>query len=62
MSKKLSRSLGIFMLVIAFSFAAIALNYPEMSWPMPLEVVYTMYFAYIIAMIFFLMSPFKSKQ
>jgi hypothetical protein len=50
------------MLVIAFSFAAIALKYPEMSWPMPLEVVYTMYFAYIIAMIFFLTSPFKSKQ
>lgn len=61
MSKKSSRILGLIMLVIAIVFVVFAINHPEMSWSMPLEVVYAMYIAYLIVMIFFLISPFKKK-
>lgn len=61
MSKKVSRIIGLIMLVIAICFVYYALGHPEGNFPFSGEVTITIYVVYIIAMITFLIAPFKKK-
>ena len=62
MSKKISRIIGICMLIIAICFVLYALNNPQASFNMPLNLTYILYGIYIVATIIFLIAPFKEKD
>ena len=61
MSKKVSRIIGICMLLIAICFIMYALNNPQSSFNIPLNYTYTLYGIYVIVTIIFLIAPFKEK-
>lgn len=59
MNKKISRIIGMIMLVVAIIFLVFALNNPQASWPWNNTITYTLYIIYLVVMIFLLISPLK---
>ncbi len=62
MNKKLSRAIGLIMLSVAVIFVIYALNHPEAGFNIPLNLTYGLYTAYILAMVIFLIGPFRKKR
>lgn len=61
MNKKISRIIGIIMLIAAIIFVIFALNNPQMSFPFSIAVTYSIYAVYAVLMIIMLIAPFKNK-
>ncbi|MGM9979019.1 MAG: hypothetical protein ACI33J_09495 [Clostridium sp.] len=61
MNKKISRIIGMIMLVVAIIFLVFALNNPQASWSWNNTITYTLYIIYLVVMIFLLIAPFKKK-
>ena len=61
MSKKMSRVIACFMLVIGIAFVIVALNNPQLSWPWSNTISFIIYFTYFILTIFLFIAPFKKK-
>lgn len=59
MNKKISRIIGMIMLVVAIIFLVFALNNPQASWNWNNTITYTLYIIYLVVMIFLLISPLK---
>lgn len=64
MSKKISRIIGVCMLLVAIVFVAYALTHPEASPPFGLDgsIARPIYVVYLLAMIVFWVAPFKKKS
>ena len=62
MSKKVSRVIACFMLVIGIAFVIVALNNPQLSWPWSNTISYIIYFTYIILTVILFVAPFKKKD
>ena len=60
-AKKISRVIGMTMLVAAIILVIFALNHPERSFPWSNTITYTLYGTYLMAMIVLLIAPFKKK-
>ena len=61
MTKKTSRTIGIFMLVVAIAFLIFAFSHPEMSFPWSNTVTYVLYGVYCLVMLTMFIAPFKRK-
>lgn len=61
MTKKTSRIIALFMLIIAIVFIIFALNNPQGSFPWSNTVTCLIYGAYVVAMLVLLIAPFKKK-
>ncbi|MCI7443669.1 MAG: hypothetical protein MSA89_11420 [Clostridium sp.] len=59
MNKKISKIIGMIMLVVAIIFLVFALNNPQASWNWNNTITYTLYIIYLVVMIFLLISPLK---
>lgn len=59
MNKKISRIIGMIMLVVAIIFLVFALNNPQASCPWNNTITYILYIIYLVVMIFLLISPLK---
>ncbi|MCI6190807.1 MAG: hypothetical protein MR691_12875 [Clostridium sp.] len=59
MNKKISRIIGMIMLVVAIIFLVFALNNPQASWNWNNTITYTLYIIYLVVMIFLLIEPLK---
>lgn len=59
MNKKISKIIGMIMLVVAIIFLVFALNNPQASWNWNHTITYTLYIIYLVVMIFLLISPLK---
>lgn len=62
MTKKISRIIGLVMLMVAVVFIVFAMGHPEMSFPWSNAVTYALYIVYLVAMVIFFVAPFKKKQ
>jgi len=58
-NKKISRIIGMIMLVVAIIFLVFALNNPQASWNWNNTITYTLYIIYLVVMIFLLIAPLK---
>jgi len=61
MNKKISRIIGLVMVVIAIVFVVFALNHPEMSFPWSNTVTWVLYGLYTIVTAVLLIAPTKKK-
>lgn len=61
MNKKISRVIGLVMVVIAIVFVVFALNHPEMSFPWNNTITWVLYGLYAIATAVLLIAPEKKK-
>lgn len=61
MTKKISRIIGIVMLVLAIAFIIFAFNHPEMSFPWSNTITYLLYGVYVIVTVVLLIAPTKKK-
>ena len=61
MNKKISRIIGLVMVVIAIIFVVFALNHPEMSFPWDNTITWVLYGLYIIVTAILLVAPTKKK-
>ena len=59
MAKKISRIIGMIMLIVAIAFVVFALKHPETSFPWINTVTYAIYAVYIIFVTILLVAPFK---
>lgn len=59
MNKKISRIIGMIMLVVAIIFLVFVLNNPQASWSWNNTITYTLYIIYLVVMIFLLIAPLK---
>ena len=59
MNKKISKIIGMIMLVVAIIFLVFALNHPQASWNWNNTITYTLYIIYLVVMIFLLIEPLK---
>ena len=59
MNKKLSRIIGLVMVVIAIVFVVFALNHPEMSFPWSNTITWVLYGLYAIVTVVLLVAPTK---
>lgn len=62
MTKKISRIIGIVMLVAAIAFLIFAFGHPEMSFPWSNTITYLLYGAYLLVMVVMFIAPFKKKN
>ncbi|MFA9380996.1 MAG: hypothetical protein ACERKO_08045 [Acetanaerobacterium sp.] len=62
MNKRVSRTVGLILLAVAVIFVIFALNHPEMSFTIPINLTYVLYIIYVIVMAVFLIAPFKKKR
>ena len=62
MNKKISRIIGLVMVVIAIVFVVFALNHPEMSFPWNNTITWVLYGLYAIVTAVLLIAPTKKKQ
>ena len=63
MKKRISRILGLIMLIIAIAFIEFALNHPEMSFPWNNTITWLLYGLYILVTVMLLMRlRRRSKQ
>ena len=61
MKKKVSRIIGLLMVVIAIVFVVFALNHPEMSFPWSNTITWGLYGLYALVMMLLLIAPTKKK-
>ena len=61
MNKKISRIIGLAMVIIAIVFVVFALNHPEMSFPWSNTITWVLYGVYAIVTIVLLIAPTKKK-
>ena len=61
MTKKISRIIGVIMMLVAVVFIVFALGHPEMSFPWSNTITYILYIVYLVAMVIFFVAPFKKK-
>lgn len=61
MNKKISRIIGLVMVVIAIVFVVFALNHPEMSFPWNNTITWVLYGLYAIVTTVLLIAPTKKK-
>ena len=61
MKKRISRILGLIMLIIAIAFIVFALNHPEMSFPWNNTITWLLYCLYILVTVMLLIAP-KTKK
>lgn len=61
MNKKISRIVGLVMVIIAIVFVVFALNHPEMSFPWSNTVTWVLYGLYALVTAVFLIAPTKKK-
>ena len=61
MTKKYSSIFAAIMLVIAFGFIFIVLNYPQASFPWSNAITYILYGIYVVIMVVLFIAPFKKK-
>ena len=61
MNKKISRIIGLVMIVIAIVFMVFALNHPEMSFPWNNIITWVLYGLYAIVTAVLLIAPTKKK-
>ena len=61
MNKKISRIIGLVMVVIAIVFVVFALNHPEMSFPWNNTITWVLYGLYAIVTAVLLIAPTKKK-
>ena len=61
MNKKISRILGLVMIIIAIVFVVFALNHPEMSFPWNNIITWVLYGLYAIVTAVLLIAPTKKK-
>ena len=61
MKKRISRILGLIMLIIAIAFIVLALNHPEMSFPWNNTITWLLYGLYILVTVMLLIAP-KTKK
>lgn len=61
MKKKVSRIIGLLMVVIAIVFVVFALNHPEMSFPWSNTITWVLYGLYALVMMLLLIAPTKKK-
>ena len=59
MAKKISRIIGMIMLIVAIAFVVFALKHPEASFPWSNTVTYAIYAVYLIVVTILLVAPFK---
>ncbi len=61
MKKRISRILGLIMLIIAIACIVFALNHPEMSFPWNNTITWLLYGLYILVTVMLLIAP-KTKK
>ncbi len=61
MNKKISRIIGLVMVIIAIVFVVFALNHPEMSFPWSNTVTWVLYGLYALVTVVLLIAPTKKK-
>ena len=61
MNKKISRIIGLVMVVIAIVFVVFALHHPEMSFPWNNTITWVLYGLYAIVTVVLLIAPTKKK-
>ena len=61
MKKRISRILGLIMLIIAIAFIVFALNHPEMSFPWNNTITWLLYGLYVLVTVVLLIAP-KMKR
>ena len=61
MNKKISRIIGLVMVVIAIVFVVFALNHPEMRFPWNNTITWVLYGLYAIVTAVLLIAPTKKK-
>ena len=61
-NKKISRIIGLVMVVIAIVFVIFALNHPEMSFPWSNTITWALYGLYAIVTAALLVAPTKKKS
>lgn len=61
MNKKISRIIGLVMVVIAIVFVVFALKHPEMSFPWSNTVTWVLYGLYALVTVVLLIAPTKKK-
>lgn len=62
MNKRISRIIGLVMVIIAIVFVVFALNHPEMSFPWSNTVTWVLYGLYALVTVVLLIAPTKKKQ
>lgn len=61
MTKRISRTIAVIMLIIAAAFVIFALNNPQADFPWSNTVTYTIYAVYLILTAVLFIAPFKRK-
>lgn len=61
MKKKISRIIGLVMVVIAIAFVVFALNHPEMSFSWSNTITWVLYGLYALVTAVLLIAPTKKK-
>lgn len=61
MKKKISRIIGLIMVVIAIGFVVFALNHPEMSFSWSNTITWVLYGLYALVTAVLLIAPTKKK-
>ena len=61
MNKKISRMIGLVMMVVAIVFVVFALNHPEMSFPWSNTITWALYGLYALVTAVLLIAPTKKK-
>ena len=62
MIKKVSRLIGLIMLLIAIIFIIFAINNPQASFPWNNYITYPIYVIYLITIVILLIAPFKDRK
>ena len=62
MKKKISRLIGIIMVIVAIGFIVFAINNPQASFPWSNTITYLLYGIYLVATVVMLVAPFKRNK
>ncbi|MFY8264552.1 hypothetical protein ACOT7R_16855 [Clostridium perfringens] len=62
MTNKISRLIGIIMVIVAIGFIVFAINNPQASFPWSNTITYLLYGIYLVATVVMLVAPFKRNK